>query len=139
MKKEKLKRIKCPYCGSIAVLRDDKYVYGERAKGEWLYVCANYPECDAYVSTHKGTKIPKGSLANGDLRNKRIRAHKVFELIWKKNIMTKKEAYRWLEYFMGLQRDEGHIGKFSDYRCNLLMSKTKEVLKNNHIEMSLST
>lgn len=139
MKKEnKIKKITCPYCGANAVLRKDKYVHGERGKGEWLYVCANYPACDAYVSTHKGTKNPRGSLAKGDLRNKRIRAHKIFDLIWQKNIMSKKEAYRWIEYCMGLGKDEGHIGYFSDYRCELLMDKAKKVLENNHIEVPLS-
>lgn len=139
MKKEKkVKRITCPYCGATAVLREDKYVHGDRAKGEWLYVCSNYPQCDAYVSTHKGTKIPRGSLAKGELRNKRIRAHKIFDLIWKENIMSKKEAYRWMEYFMGLPKDEGHIGFFSDYRCDQLMTKTKELLRNNHIEIPVN-
>jgi len=128
-------KVICPYCGANAVLRQDKYVHGERAKGEWLYVCANYPECDAYVSTHKETKLPRGSLAKGDLRNKRIRAHKMFDRIWKENIMSKKEAYRWMEYFMGLPKNEGHIGFFSDYRCDLLMKKAGELLINNHIEM----
>ena len=25
---------------------------------------------------------------------------------------SKKEAYRWMEYYMGLGKDEGHIGFF---------------------------
>ena len=140
MKKDKkIKKVTCPYCGAKAVLRDDSYVYGDRGKGEWLYVCSNYPECDSYVSTHKGTQIPRGTLAKGDLRNKRIKAHKVLELLWKKKIMSKKEAYRWVEYFMGLEKDEGHIGFFSDYRCDLLMVKVKELLKNNHIDVPVNT
>ena len=40
---------------------------------------------------------------------------------------------------MGLQRDEGHIGFFSDYRCDLLMEKAKELLVNNHIEIPANT
>lgn len=140
MKKDKkMRRVVCPYCGANAVLREDKYVHGDRAKGEWLYVCANYPECDAYVSTHKGTKLPRGSLAKGDLRNKRIKTHQVFDLIWKKNLMSKKEAYRWMEYFMGIPPAEGHIGFFSEYRCDLLMEKARELLINNHIEIPVNT
>lgn len=91
------------------------------------------------MSTHTGTKLPRGTLAKGDLRNKRIRTHKIFDLIWKKNLMSKKDAYRWMEYFMGLRRDEGHIGFFSDYRCDLLMEKAKELLVNNHIEIPANT
>ncbi len=132
---KKTKGIICPYCGGTAVLRDGKYVYGDRARGEKLYVCSNYPECDAYVGVHEGTNIPLGTLAKAELRNKRIRAHRLFDSIWKNNLMTKKEAYRWMEYFMGLGRDEGHIAYFSDYRCEELMKKSREFLKNNNIKI----
>ena len=70
-KKKDHQRIKCPYCGRTAVLRKASYVYKERALDEYLYVCSGYPDCDAYVGVHAGTVIPKGSLANGDLRHKR--------------------------------------------------------------------
>ncbi len=130
---KRIKKIVCPYCGSVAVLRDGKYVYGDRTKGERLYVCSNYPNCDSYVGVHKGTSIPLGMLANSELRNKRIRAHKLFDSIWKNKLMSKKEAYRWMEYFMGVSENDAHIGKFSDYRCEELMKKCKEILSNNHI------
>lgn len=80
--KTRKKPIKCPYCGHTAVLRDASYVYGENAVEEHLYVCSRYPECNAYVGVHKGTFIPKGILANGDLRHKRIETHKVFSKLW---------------------------------------------------------
>ncbi len=133
---KKPKKIVCPYCGSIAVLRDGEYVYSGRAKGEKLYVCSMYPECNAYVGVHKGTNIPLGTLANSELRNKRIRAHKLFDSIWKNKLMSKKEAYRWMEYSMGLIKSDAHIAKFSDYRCEELMKKCKEFLSNNHISVA---
>lgn len=132
---KKQSRIICPYCGRTAVLQKGSYVYGDKAKEEYLYVCSNYPACNSYVGVHAGTKIPKGTLANPELRNKRIRTHKVFDLLWKKNVMSKKEAYRWMEYKMGLPKNTGHIANFSDYRCEELMRICKNVLKNNHIEM----
>ena len=128
-------KVTCPYCGGMAVLREGKYVYGDRSRGERLYVCCNYPKCDSYVGVHEGTNTPMGTLANAELRNKRIRAHKLFDSIWKNNLMTKKEAYRWMEYFMGLPKDEGHIAKCSDYRCEELMKKCRECLENNNIEI----
>lgn len=130
---KKQKRITCPYCGATAVLRDGKYVYGERTKGELLYVCKNYPRCDSYVTVHRGTKHPMGTLANAELRNKRIHAHRVLSKLWENGLMTKKEAYRWIEYQFGIPHDEAHIGNFSDYRCELLMEKCRELLVNNHI------
>ena len=136
-KMKKNKKIICPYCGARAILRDGTYVYGERSKGEKLYVCSNYPKCDSYVGVHRGTTNPMGTLADASLRNKRIKTHKIFDLIWKNNLMTRKEAYRWMEYFMGIPKNSGHIANFSDYRCELLMDKCRETLANNHIELPL--
>lgn len=133
MKRDDKKKIICPYCGAKAIMREGSYVYGDRAIKEFLYVCSNYPKCDSYVGVHTKSKKPLGSLADAELRNKRIRTHKLFDQIWKNDIMTRKEAYRWLEYFMGLPKNEGHIANFSDYRCELLMDKCKQVLKNNNI------
>ena len=87
--KTRKKPIKCPYCGHTAVLRDASYVYGENAVEEHLYVCSRYPECNAYVGVHKGTFIPKGTLANGDLRHKRIETHKVFSKLWPRNLWSR--------------------------------------------------
>lgn len=134
---KKKQRITCPYCGAAAVLREGSYVYGERSRGEMLYVCLNYPKCDSYVGVHHGTQKPLGTLADAELRNKRIKTHRIFDQIWKNNLMTRKEAYRWMEYFMGLPRHSGHIGKFSEYRCQVLMDKCKEILENNHIQIPM--
>lgn len=130
---KKQKRITCPYCGAPAILRKGSYVHGEHSKEEFLYVCSHYPKCNSYVGVHTGTKIPKGTLANPELRNKRIKTHKVFDLLWKEKLMTKKEAYRWMEYTMCLPKNTGHIAKFSDYRCNELIRICKDLLRNNHI------
>ena len=132
---KKKKQITCPYCGGVAVLREGTYVYGERSKVEKLYVCSNYPECDSYVGVHRGTIVPLGTMADGNLRNKRIRTHKLFDQIWKSNLMTRKEAYRWMEYVMGIPKNTGHIANFSDYRCDFLMDKCRQTLENNHIEL----
>ena len=73
----KKKQIHCPYCGAKASLRPASAVYGTATKvpDSYLYVCDRYPRCDSYVGAHKRTKEPMGTLANGDLRNKRIQAH----------------------------------------------------------------
>lgn len=72
--------VRCPYCGAKATLRPASAVYGNAAKTDgYLYVCDRYPKCDAYVAAHRKSKLPMGTLANGDLRNKRIQAHKAFD------------------------------------------------------------
>ncbi len=58
--------IKCPYCGSRALLRPASVVYGEKAADPAApyYVCARFPACDAYVAAHKKNCLPMGTLAN---------------------------------------------------------------------------
>lgn len=136
--KQKIKRpsIKCPYCGRPAILQKAAYVYKEKALDEYLYVCSGYPECDAYVGVHAKTLLPKGSLANGDLRHKRIEAHRFFDAIWKNGIMSRKDAYRWIQDTFSLSSNQAHIGEFSDYRCDCLMAASKKVLDNNHVKLA---
>lgn len=129
----KNQRLKCPYCGRLAVLRPAAFVYGDNAIEEHVYVCANYPACDSYVGVHRGTLKPKGTLANGDLRNIRIRAHKLFSQFWANGIMTKKQAYRWIQYKFALTEDQAHIGSFSEYMCRQLMDECQKTLANNRI------
>lgn len=129
----KRKNPKCPYCGSTAVLQKASFVYGTAAIEEHLYVCPHYPKCNSYVGVHRGTLNPKGTLANGDLRNKRIQTHKVFSQLWRNHIMNKKQAYRWMQYKLGLSPEQAHIGQFSEYRCDELIRASYEALKNNRI------
>jgi len=132
MKHSNLKKIKpvvCPYCGSVAILRDGSYVHGTGSLVKKLYVCSRYPECDSYVGVFKDGMTPKGSLANSELRNKRIRAHRAFDEIWKNGIMTRGQAYQWMQYKFGLSRNQAHIGYFSDYMCIQLLDACEEVLQ----------
>ena len=129
-KKEKLK-VTCPYCGARAVLRDAVYVYGEGTLADKLYVCANYPACDSYVGVFRNSDRPKGTLANSELRNKRIRAHRSFDTIWKEGIMTRGQTYQWMQHKFSLTKKQTHIGCFSDYMCEELIQACDEVLKNH--------
>ena len=88
--------LRCPYCGSGAVYRSADGIYRENKEGIMLYVCSKYPECDAYVRVHKGTKIPMGELADRELRNLRREAHHYFDQLYQTGMMTRDEAYRWL-------------------------------------------
>ena len=59
---------KCPYCGAPVLLKDSNYVYHNNKNYGKMWVCSNYPECDAYVGCHPGTTIPLGRLADSALR-----------------------------------------------------------------------
>lgn len=126
-------QIKCPYCGANGVLKKATEIYGNNAFEKYVYVCKNYPICNSYVGVHMGTLKPKGIMANGDLRNKRIKAHKLFDAIWKNNIMTRKEAYRWLSYELCLGFEQAHIANFSNYMCDKTIEVCEKLLSNNNI------
>ena len=131
--KKKAQIIKCPYCHGIAHLTPASEIYGPDTKEEWLYVCCHYPACNSYVGVHKGTTRPLGTLANGDLRNKRIKAHKMFDLIWRNNVMNRKAAYKWMSDKLCLPYEYAHIGCFSEYMCDQLIDACKDALSNNRI------
>lgn len=98
---------------------------------EKLYDCTHYPECNAYVGVFRNSDVLKGTLADGDLRNKRIQAHRSFDEIWKQGIMTRGQAYQWMQHKFSLTKAQAHIGYFSDYMCNELIDACQKVLRNN--------
>ena len=131
----KKQQVNCPYCGAPAICRPASMVHGKNTwqKGTHLYVCTRWPDCDSYVTAHKNTLLPMGSLANRDLRNKRIHAHHAFDQLWKSGRMTKKEAYRWLQMQFGLPRENAHIGMFGDYLCERLIRECTETAERMNI------
>lgn len=122
----------CPYCGRVSVLRSAEYVYGENTitEGSLLYVCSGYPGCGAYVGVHEGTKKPKGMLADSELRNKRIRAHRAIDRIVRAGCMSKDGVYVWLSGRLNLPYEETHIGYFSDYLCEETIRECEKVMEN---------
>ncbi len=56
----------CPFCNSSVSLVDSAKVYG-RSYG-FIYLCDQYPKCDARVGCHPGSNKPLGTLADKELR-----------------------------------------------------------------------
>lgn len=96
----------CPYCGSRTELRSADGIYHDNRDNTMLYVCKNYPRCDTYVRVIPGTTQPMGSLANGHLRAMRTEAHRYFNQLYMKGIMTKTEAYQWLSDIIVFYHDD---------------------------------
>ena len=130
----KRKTIHCPYCGAKATLHPSRYVYGEANKNNgFVYACDRYPRCDSYVSAHQKSRLPMGTLANGDLRNKRIQAHKAFDWMWKSGRMKKWQAYKWMQVTLGLNERQAHIAKFSEYMCDRLIAACNQAYSKMNI------
>ena len=103
--------IKCPYCGSRALLRPASVVYGAKAAdpNAPYYVCARYPAFDAYVAAHRG--------AHGHSGGWDAAPPAALNRLWESGLMSKRQAYLWLQAKLELPEAETHIGKFSAYRC----------------------
>lgn len=123
--------MRCPYCKSPIVYRSADGIYKENSKGVMLYVCSHYPECDAYVRVHTGTKIPVGTLANHELRSLRRTAHQHFDRLYLSGLMTKQDAYRWLADLISAPLSEAHIGHLGEYYCKLVIEESRALLEKN--------
>lgn len=93
-----------------------------------LYVCSRYPECDAYVRVHKGTKTPVGSLADHNLRALRKEAHRYFNRLYESGLMDKQDAYQWLADIISAPMSEAHIGHLGEYYCRQVIQESKKLL-----------
>ena len=123
-------RTRCPYCGAHIMYRSADGIYKENSRNTMLYVCSNYPQCDAYVRVHAGTRIPVGTLANHELRTLRRTAHQYFDRLHLTGLMSKEDAYRWLAGLIGAPLSEAHIGHLGEYYCKLVIEQSKAMLEN---------
>lgn len=128
-------RMNCPYCGAPVVCRPASTVYRNalRQKGSYLYLCSRYPACDAYVSAHKKDRRPMGTLADGNLRHKRILAHRALEKLRQERHMEKWAVYVWLQGKLKMEPEQVHIGMFSEQMCDQVISLCRESIKANWI------
>ena len=119
---------RCPYCGSHTIYRSADGIYRENSHHEMLYVCKNYPACDSYVRVHPDTKIPVGTMANRELRALRNEAHRNFDQLHKKGLMSKEDAYHWLASILAAPLGQAHIGYLGEYYCKQVIEESKKVL-----------
>ena len=119
--------------GSFQVnLLDEIYGLSDRQlldPEKYLYVCSGYPSCDSYIGAHKKSMRPMGTMADSNLRNKRIEAHRALDAIWKNGYMTKHSTYIWLQNRLNLREKDTHIGKFSYYLCEQTIRECTDYIK----------
>lgn len=138
MKKKKRRGVgnipmRCPYCGSPVVLRSADGIYHDNRRGTWLYVCRNYPQCDAYVRVQPGTDIPVGTMADRKLRALRAEAHRYFDRLYKSGYMGKQEAYCWLAEVISAPLSQAHIGYLGEYYCQVVIEESRKLLERKRI------
>ena len=60
-----------------------------------------------------------------------MEAHKAFNWMWNSGLMSKRQAYRWMQAKLGLPEEQAHIAKFGEYMCDQLIAICMQVQKNN--------
>ena len=110
----------CPYCHVPTEYKNSIEVYG--VDYGMIYYC---PQCGAYVGVHKGTDRAKGRLANAELRRCKIEAHRYFDELYKRGLMKRREAYKWLSDQLGLPPEYTHIGMFNPETCAKVVDVSK--------------
>jgi ribosomal protein L37AE/L43A len=122
----------CPYCGGTPVLIDSDRVY-TRSYG-MIWCCE---PCGAWVGVHKGTTTPLGRLADQDLRDAKVEAHKYFDSMWRTAMRlrgwpkstARTKAYTWLSSQMGKPLERTHIGMFDESECFTVVAICKPFFK----------
>lgn len=110
-----LRTIPCPDCtGQLMLKTSDLGLF---------YGCEHFPQCKAWHKAFK-TGDPVGVPANQTTRKWRAKAHKVFDKLFngKRAVMTKSEAYCYIQELMNLPEHQAHIGRFSKQQCKELIS-----------------
>lgn len=126
----------CPYCGGKTVLTDSSIVYESNSYGN-IVICVNFPMCNSYVGVHKNGEwmnYPLGRLADTVLRQVKKKAHDRFDMIWKSGIMSRSEAYKWLQLVMQKEEPDAHIGEMTVEECLLVWEHADKFLNQQYLK-----
>lgn len=120
-KAKKIRIVRCPYCHGEAKLIDSKVIYKTISHGK-VWACL---PCDAYVGVHDNSPDfkPLGDLANKELREMRMQAHRAFDILWrgKDAFLSRSVAYKMMGRALGKIPKDAHIGRFNINDCKRLI------------------
>lgn len=118
--------ILCDSCNGPNVHLQKREFMGMRTYGKWdlIWHCG---DCNAMVGCHEGTAIPFGRMADNETRAARYLAHQDFDALWRKKLMTRKEAYHWLARLLCLPLEDAHIGMLDKEQCAFVVERAKHL------------
>ncbi len=97
------------------LLTSSEAIYGKDYGPVW--VCGNFPACDARCGCHPGSHRPLGTLADRHTRNMRKAVHNAFDPLWKRGTIKRSRAYETLAERMGIEVFNCHVGMFTVDQC----------------------
>lgn len=91
-----------------------------------FYGCSGWPECSGTHGAHPDGS-PLGIPADKATREARIRAHRAFDLLWRRGSTSgRRRAYRALMRLMGISKAGAHIGRFTMEQCETLIERLEK-------------
>lgn len=101
----------CPDCAAGRLVL--RYYKG------WFFGCSEnaVTHCRGWMRAHQTTHEPIGDRADTKTREARTAAHRAFDPLWKRGLMPRDAAYRWLMAELGLSYSECHFSKFNLDQC----------------------
>lgn len=116
----------CPECGARLVLKPSRF--------RPFYGCETWARtnCRGSVGAHPDG-APMGTPADLATKAARSDAHLAFDPLWQSGLMTRKDAYRWLQQVLGLTDAEAHIGHFDIATCRRLIGAVRTVTRGRQL------
>jgi len=106
-------------------LINNKEIYG-KSYGSWPYAY-RCTICHSYVGLHPFTDIPLGTLADASLRKARKENKEPFEMLHRKGLLSRNEAYKKLSEKLNIPLEECHFGWFDEKRCRDAGKAAREI------------
>lgn len=99
----------CPLCGAPMILRiTSKFQYADGTNRKF-YGCSKFPECrSAHGANPDGS--PVGIPADDETKKLRIKAHDLFDRLWKSRYVSRGKAYAIMQEKLHISAEECHIG-----------------------------
>jgi ssDNA-binding Zn-finger/Zn-ribbon topoisomerase 1 len=114
----------CPECGRPMRLKStQKYTYSSGLPRKF-YGCTGYPDCRGTHGAHPNGE-PFGIPGDAETKAARMRAHAMFDRLWKPpaGTMKREQAYKLMQRLMQMNEEQAHIAKFSAEQCELLIKR----------------
>lgn len=113
--------VPCPDCNTPMVLKKSKF------KNPYFWSCPHFPACTGSHGAHPDGS-PLGVPANKETKEWRIKAHEVFDTLWKCGgiNMNRKKAYKLLAEKMGVK--EVHISEQDIEGCKRVIVAAESLL-----------
>lgn len=102
----------CDSCKSKNIVFINNAEIYEEPRGDYPFIWFCY-DCRANVACHEGTSNPMGFMATKNKRRLRHELHLVFDQLWQKGYMPRRDAYDWLSDELEIERDKCHVAMFS--------------------------